>query len=52
MEHYTPEVLIAEEEIALRIDALAKAINSEFEGQELIVVCVLKGAFMLSLIHI
>lgn len=46
MEHFTPDVLISEEEIALRIDALAKAINEEFNGQELVVICVLKGAFM------
>jgi hypoxanthine phosphoribosyltransferase len=46
MEHQTPEVLIGEEEISLRLDALAKAINEDFAGQELIVVCVLKGAFM------
>lgn len=46
MDHYTPEVLIPEEELAIRIGALAKAINEDFEGQELIVVCVLKGAFM------
>ena len=46
MEQYRPDVLISEEEISLRIDALAKAINEEFAGQELVVVCVLKGAFM------
>ncbi len=46
MELYTPEVLISEEEIALRIEALGKAITKEFEGQDLIVICVLKGAFM------
>jgi len=46
MEQFSPDVLISEEDIALRIDALAKAINEEFEGQELVVVCVLKGAFM------
>jgi hypoxanthine phosphoribosyltransferase len=46
MEHFTPDVLISEEEISLRIDALAKAINEEFAGQELVVICVLKGAFM------
>ena len=46
MELYTPEVLISEEEIALRIEALGKDITKEFEGQDLIVICVLKGAFM------
>ena len=46
MEHLAPDVLISEEDIALRIDALAKAINDDFAGEELIVLCVLKGAFM------
>lgn len=46
MEQIAPEVLISEEEIALRIEALGKAITEEFKGQELTVICVLKGAFM------
>lgn len=46
MELYTPEALISEEEIALRIEALGKAITRDFENQEVIVICVLKGAFM------
>ena len=46
MELYTPEVLISEEEIALRIEALGKAITQDFENEELVVICVLKGAFM------
>ena len=46
MEQFTPDVLISEDEIAFRIDALAKAINEDFAGEELVVVCVLKGAFM------
>lgn len=46
MELYTPEVLISEEEIAQRIEFLGKAITNDFEGQDLIVICVLKGAFM------
>jgi len=46
MEHYSPDVLISEEEISLRIEALANAINKDFDGEELVVVCVLKGAFM------
>jgi hypoxanthine phosphoribosyltransferase len=46
MELYTPEALISEEEITLRIDALGKAITQHFEGHDLIVICVLKGAFM------
>ena len=46
MEAMAPEVYISEEDISLRIDALAKAINEEFQGQEVTVICVLKGAFM------
>src|SRR5690606_35747980 len=46
MEHYTPESLISEEEISLRIQALGNAITKDFENEELVVICVLKGAFM------
>lgn len=46
MELYTPEMLISEEEIALRISELGKAITADFNGQDIVVICVLKGAFM------
>ncbi|MFY7993555.1 MAG: hypoxanthine phosphoribosyltransferase [Bacteriovoracaceae bacterium] len=46
MEMYTPEVMISEEEIALRIAELGRAITQDFENEELVVICVLKGAFM------
>jgi hypoxanthine phosphoribosyltransferase len=46
MELYTPETLISEDEIALRIEALGKAITQDFENEEIVVICVLKGAFM------
>jgi hypoxanthine phosphoribosyltransferase len=46
MELYTPEVLISEDEIAQRIEFLGKSITQDFEGQDLVVICVLKGAFM------
>ena len=46
METYTPEVMISEEEIALRIQALGQSITNDFEGQDLVVICVLKGAFI------
>lgn len=46
MEQVAPEVLISEEDIAMRIEALGKAITEEFQGQELTIICVLKGAFM------
>lgn len=46
MEHYTPEALITEEEISLRIEALGNAITKDFENEDLVVICVLKGAFI------
>ena len=46
METLAPDVLISEEEIALRVEALGKAITEEYQGQEVTVICVLKGAFM------
>lgn len=46
METFQPDVLISEEELALRIEALGKAITDDFQGEELTVICVLKGAFM------
>lgn len=46
MEMYTPEALITEDEIALRIEALGNAITKDFENEDLVVICVLKGAFV------
>ncbi len=46
MEMYTPEALITEEEISLRLEALGKAITKDYDNEDLIVICVLKGAFI------
>lgn len=46
MEMYTPEALITEEEIAFRIEALGRAITKDYENEDLIVICILKGAFV------
>ena len=46
MESYSPDVLISEEDIALRLEDLGRAITEDYQGQELVVICVLKGAFM------
>jgi hypoxanthine phosphoribosyltransferase len=46
MELYTPEIFISEEEIGLRIEALGRAITKDFENEELVVICVLKGSFI------
>jgi hypoxanthine phosphoribosyltransferase len=46
MELYTPEALITEDEIALRVEALGKAITKDYENEQLVVICVLKGAFV------
>lgn len=40
------KVLFTEEQIQKRIKELADEINKEFEGQELYVICVLKGSVM------
>ena len=47
MEMYSPEALITEEEIAFRIEALGNAITKDFDNVEIVVLCVLKGAFIL-----
>ncbi len=46
MEFYSPEILIPEDEIALRVEALGRAITKDYANQELVVICVLKGAFI------
>lgn len=46
METFNPEIFITEEEIAARIKELGEKITEDFDGQELVVVCVLKGAFI------
>jgi hypoxanthine phosphoribosyltransferase len=46
MELYTPEALITEDEISLRIESLGNAITKDFENEDLVVICVLKGSFM------
>ena len=46
MEMYTPEALITEDEISLRIEALGNAITKDYENEEIVVICVLKGAFL------
>ncbi len=46
MELYTPEVLIPEDDIALRVQALGNAITQDYAGEEVVMVCVLKGAFV------
>lgn len=46
MQALNPEVLIGENDIALRVEALGKAITQDFAGEEVTVVCILKGAFI------
>lgn len=43
---FTPDALISEDEIALRLKGLGQAISEDFQGEEVVVICVLKGAFM------
>lgn len=40
------QVLISEEEIGARLDALAAAVDRDYDGREILLVGVLKGAFM------
>ena len=46
MEHFYPEVYISEEDLQIRIEEIGKAITNDFDGDELVIICVLKGAFM------
>jgi hypoxanthine phosphoribosyltransferase len=46
MQTYQPEVLISEDEIANRVKELGEAITRDFHNEDVVVVCVLKGAFM------
>lgn len=40
-----PEVFISEDDIAKRIQTLAQAITQDYQGSELVVICILKGGF-------
>lgn len=46
MDLYNPEILVSEEEIATRIKALGAQITRDFSNQEVVIVCVLKGAYV------
>lgn len=46
MDNYSPEVFISEEDLKGRIEELARQITQDYQGGELVVLCVLKGAFM------
>lgn len=46
MNHFKPEVLISEEDLAIRIEELGRAITADYAGEEVVVICILKGAFM------
>ena len=41
-----PEVLITSEQVAQRVAELGQQITQDFQGEEIIVLCVLKGAFV------
>ncbi len=44
--NYQPQELISSEDIALRIKELGTQITRDYSGKEVVVICVLKGAFM------
>ena len=46
MDVYTPEVLIKEEEINLRVQEIGHQITRDYSNSEVIIICVLKGAFV------
>lgn len=46
MENFQPDILISEDEISHRIKELGRAITEDYQGEELTIICVLKGAFM------
>lgn len=46
MEMFTPEVLISEEDIELRVKELGTFITNDYAGEEVTILCVLKGAFI------
>ncbi len=41
-----PEIFISEDDIATRIAVLGEMVSKDFKGEELIVICVLNGAFI------
>lgn len=43
---FNPEVLIDADEIAARVKELGERISEDFKGQELTIICVLKGGFI------
>ena len=45
-EAYMPEVFIDENEIKARVETLANTITKDYANEEIVVICVLKGAFV------
>ena len=43
MANFNPDVYISEEELSTRISELGLAITNDYAGEELVVICVLKG---------
>ncbi len=46
MSNFMGEILISEEELQARINELGEQISKDFEGEEVVLICVLKGACM------
>jgi hypoxanthine phosphoribosyltransferase len=46
MERYRLNILLSQEQIASIVQHLADQISKEYDGRELVLVCILKGAFM------
>ncbi|MCY4643177.1 MAG: hypoxanthine phosphoribosyltransferase [Bacteriovoracales bacterium] len=41
-----PRVLISREQIAHRVDKLGRQITADFQGEEIVILCILNGAFV------
>lgn len=46
LDKHIEKILIAPDEIQSRIEELGKEISDDYKGKELVVVCILKGAFL------
>ena len=41
-----PKILIAEKELKAGVKKLAKILNQDYQGEEVVIICVLKGSFI------
>lgn len=46
MSKFQPDIFISEEDLQKRVSELAREITLDYQGQEIVLICVLKGAFI------